>query len=353
MHQLRLFAQRRSILAALSPQRHAPCAGGAWLCLALLLFALPTNAQNSSSISGRAVDANGAAMPNVEVRLLLKDASLRTTITDERGIFLFDRVPPGEHLLAAQATGFAPTEQRVQVASGEQRRVDLVLRPDALSAQVTVTATRTLESVATVPSAITIVARDQLEQQRTVSRSVAEALGWLVPGLALGNQSFSINGQTLRGRNLAVLIDGIPQSTTINVRRDLFNIDASAIERIEVLRGPTAIYGDGATGGVINIITRAPGEGPVRFTTDLGLGLSLTHPEGSLSPRIQQSASGRIRWFDFFASGAFEHIGSFFDAKATASRRVRTSKAAWPTRMRTTFSAKSVSTSARSGCNCR
>ncbi|MFX7540979.1 TonB-dependent receptor plug domain-containing protein, partial [Acinetobacter baumannii] len=77
---------------------------------------------------------------------------------------------------------------------------------------------------------------------------------------------FSINGQTLRGRNLAVLIDGIPQSTTINVRRDLFNIDASAIERIEVLRGPTAIYGDGATGGVINI-TRAPGEGPVRFTT--------------------------------------------------------------------------------------
>ncbi|MFX4751725.1 hypothetical protein ABTC15_19320, partial [Acinetobacter baumannii] len=81
--------------------------------------------------------------------------------TDERGIFLFDRVPPGEHLLAAQATGFAPTQHRVQVASGEQRRVELGLRPDALSAQVTVTATRTLESVATVPSAITSVARDQ------------------------------------------------------------------------------------------------------------------------------------------------------------------------------------------------
>jgi iron complex outermembrane receptor protein len=56
-----------------------------------------------------------------------------------------------------------------------------------------------------------------------------------------------------------VLIDGIPQSTPLrNGGRDLRTIDASAIDHIEVINGATAMYGNGAAGGVINYITKKP-----------------------------------------------------------------------------------------------
>jgi iron complex outermembrane receptor protein len=61
----------------------------------------------------------------------------------------------------------------------------------------------------------------------------------------------------LRGRQVLVLIDGIPQSTPLrNGARDLRVIDPSAIERVEVIKGASAIYGNGADGGIINYITK-------------------------------------------------------------------------------------------------
>ncbi|HWO40580.1 MAG TPA: TonB-dependent receptor, partial [Candidatus Eisenbacteria bacterium] len=162
---------------------------------------------------------------------------------------------------------------------------------------------------------VTVISRELIEEQTTLSKDLGEILGKLVPGLAPPLQSMSTFGQSLRGRNIAVLIDGVPQSTTRNVQRDLQTIDPSAIERIEVLRGPTAIYGDGATGGIINIITREPGEGPVSFTTDLGFNSSLTRPGGSFGGNILQAASGQLGFLDYSLTGSFNHTGGFFDAR--------------------------------------
>jgi iron complex outermembrane receptor protein len=112
-----------------------------------------------------------------------------------------------------------------------------------------------------------------------------------------------------------VLIDGVPQSTNRNVFRNLQNIDPAAIERIEVLRGPTAIYGSEATGGIINIITRTPEEEKFTATTEGSLDFSLTHPEDSLGGNIQQLISGQEGDFDYTISASFDHRRAFFDAE--------------------------------------
>jgi vitamin B12 transporter len=66
------------------------------------------------------------------------------------------------------------------------------------------------------------------------------------------------------GRHTRVVIDGIEVNTTTNGEFDFSNLLADDIERIEIIRGPmSAIYGSGALGGTINIITRTP-NGPPR-----------------------------------------------------------------------------------------
>jgi len=128
--------------------------------------------------------------------------------------------------------------------------------------QVVVTATRTEEEIQDVPRSVTVVTRDQIEEQSNLTTNLPDILGQLVPGLGPPTQSFNRRAQTLRGRNVQILIDGVPISTNQNTAGadPLGSIAPSAIERIEVVRGPSAAFGEGGTGGVINIITRQPEE---------------------------------------------------------------------------------------------
>ncbi|MBD1842671.1 TonB-dependent receptor [Cyanobacteria bacterium FACHB-63] len=180
--------------------------------------------------------------------------------------------------------------------------------------EVVVTATRTQETRRDVPQSITTINREQLQQQFAISRDVSDALSKLVPGLAPPNERNNIFGQTLRGRNVTVLIDGVPQATTPNVFRDLQTIDPSVIERVEVLRGPTALYGDGATGGVINLITRTPAQNRLTATTEIGVNTSLTGSENAWGQTFQQTFSGTEGQVGYVLSAGIANIGSFFDA---------------------------------------
>ena len=166
----------------------------------------------------------------------------------------------------AQSSDIGPSEER-PIKSGPvrgtpSRAAESEAAPTQLKIpEVAVTATRTRESISSIPGAVTVITREQIEEQRYMSRGLSDILAQLVPGMAPSTQSLSIFGQGIRGRNVLILIDGVPQSTSRNSFRELQTIDPYAVERIEVVRGATAIYGDGATGGIINIITKQAGEG--------------------------------------------------------------------------------------------
>ena len=89
----------------------------------------------------------------------------------------------------------------------------------------------------------------------------------LAPGVKVDNQAngervhVSIRGQgilTETGiRSIKVLLDDIPMNDPTGFAPDFFDVDLNTVDRIEVLRGPAAsLYGGGAAGGIINIITQ-------------------------------------------------------------------------------------------------
>ncbi len=120
----------------------------------------------------------------------------------------------------------------------------------------------------------------------------------------------------MRGRNVSVLIDGVPQTTNLqSFSREFRTIDPSAIERIEVVRGSTAIYGAQATGGVINIITRRPTEERLSSVTEVGVSSALTNTRDALGFNAQQTISGRTGSFDLTGTVSLARSGAFYDAK--------------------------------------
>ncbi|PTL81139.1 TonB-dependent receptor [Vitiosangium sp. GDMCC 1.1324] len=176
------------------------------------------------------------------------------------------------------------------------------------------TVTRREESLARIPGSVTVISREQIDTWAAASHyNLSDLLGKLVPGLSPGSQNSSTAAQTLRGRFMLVIIDRVPQSSLRNIQHDLVGIDLAAIERIEVVRGTSAMFGEGASGGIVNIITRASTEKRELGTSVAGE-LSLTHPSGSLGGRLVQSARGTRGRADCAVIGVLQRTGHFFDA---------------------------------------
>jgi iron complex outermembrane receptor protein len=198
----------------------------------------------------------------------------------------------------------APTPQ--QPEAGQQEPIELV-----------VTATRTEEDPLDVPRSVTIIDRAEIEQQSSISNNVADIISRSVPGFGPPNLSNRANAQSLRGREFSVLIDGVPQRSNRSPNVQLEHIEPGSIERIEVVSGPTAIYGAEALGGVINIITRDAAEEPFVSTLEVGLNnIALGSFQGeSIGNELKYSISGDSGSFDYRLSLNRTVTGDFYDAE--------------------------------------
>ncbi|MGC0151412.1 TonB-dependent receptor [Chromobacterium vaccinii] len=145
--------------------------------------------------------------------------------------------------------------------------------------------------ISELPGTAWVVGAEEIQQQAKAGVPLKEALGKLVPGLDIGSEGRSNNDQNLRGRSMLVMIDGVSLNASRSLSRQFDSIDPFNIERIEVLSGASALYGGGASGGIINIITKHGESGPARFTTEIGARSGFMGKD-DLDWRIAQSVSG-------------------------------------------------------------
>lgn len=136
--------------------------------------------------------------------------------------------------------------------------------------EVVVTATRQEEKVSGVPANVTVVTEEEIA--RSAAQTVPELLrgvpGVLVSDIAGNGRTYTVDlrgfGETA-SLNTLVMVDGrrINQADLSGV--DWTLIPKDRVQRIEIVRGGrgSVLYGDNATGGVINIITKKGTQEPV------------------------------------------------------------------------------------------
>ena len=183
--------------------------------------------------------------------------------------------------------------------------------------RIVVTGSRIVESIDEVPASITIINRQQIEAQLKVSPELQTLLATLVPGLAPSTGTSSNSSQTLRGRSPLVMIDSVPQSTPLrNGALGIRTIDANAIERIEVIKGATSIYGNGAAGGIINYITKkANSDSKLSGQVSLSSRFNTVKLEDSVAQRVEGMINGQLDKFSYVASASYEDNGVHRDAE--------------------------------------
>ena len=216
------------------------------------------------NISGVVSDVSSALVSEAEVSLInAQQAVLSRTHTDAQGRFAFRDVRPGSYVLLVSRADFNQRREVVQIAAGESKDVIIILEINPLSEEVTVTSeTGLIADARNVSQAINVIDQKEILDRATeVVAQVADE----EPGVNLQRTAPSLSAVFVRGltgRNVAVYVDGVRYTTSAQrggVGTFFSLIEPSALETVEILRGPNSSqYGSDVLGGVVNFISRAP-----------------------------------------------------------------------------------------------
>ncbi|MBQ5938641.1 TonB-dependent receptor [Massilia sp. AB1] len=154
------------------------------------------------------------------------------------------------------------------------------------------------------------------------------------PDFALDLRGFGSNS----AQNLVVMVDGVRLNENELANTVLSTIPVDSVERIEITRGGSSVlYGEGATGGVIHIITRRAGQAGTRASVFAEAGrfdhrdlrASLSHGAGPWSfdaSIADRSSDGYRRNSDFDQTTASAGLQYAWDAQGRAGLRIESAR---------------------------
>ncbi|HVU99139.1 MAG TPA: TonB-dependent receptor [Puia sp.] len=252
------------------------------LSLSIILFsvfAFANPGDPAPPIKGKVLTADGQPAASVTIRV---KSNGRTTLTDDDGVFTLSNLPAGEYDLEVSLTGFATTTQHVIVEPRRTTNLSIRLQVSEQQLQeVVVTggvnrlARRSSDDLARMPlkntenpQVYTTITKDLLVDQlvQSVDDGLRNATGLQKMWDATGRSGDGGGYYNARGFILqSQLRNGVAGNVTSK-------IDAANLEKIEVLKGPSAtLFGStlGSYGGLINRVTKKPYDrlgGELNFT---------------------------------------------------------------------------------------
>lgn len=286
------------------------------LCLLVssVLFAF---ARQSVALKGKVVNSTDEAIANATIHLL--NTNFFTTSNSE-GLFSFEGVAAGDYVVQVKALGYAAFSQKVGVNTTSKALIFKLSANGNQLDEVTVSAQKRDERQQDLPLSISALSDKQIRDYKIWDVKDITAI---VPNLYASNPGDNRNVTSVRGiattsydPAIAVYIDGVNQFGL-----DTYISQLQDVERIEVLRGPQGtLYGRNAMGGVINIITKQPGNTTTGFAE---LGISNYNQQrvnaGIKTPLIKEKlffgASGLFTKRDGFYTNTFNNTN--FDKQNT------------------------------------
>jgi outer membrane cobalamin receptor len=264
--------------------------------LSLLYTGLAT-AETPGTITIRARDAQGAALPDARATLRLSNGELAASArADPAGVCRFTDVVAGEYLVSLEASGFSQADsRRVHVDPGSAIELEVGLALAGIAEHIVVTASARAETTEEVSRSLTQVDRREMETRGGVS--IGDALR-SVPGVRLQQLGGPGSATTARIRGMriedtSILIDGVrfrdPSGTQGDASGFIQDLIVTDLDRIEVLRGSgSSLYGSHAIGGVINLLTAEGGGRPQGSLLFEGGSLGVIHGRGHLAGGVSE-----------------------------------------------------------------
>ena len=183
--------------------------------------------------------------------------------------------------------------------------------PDRRIEEVVVTGTRSGTPLDSLAISVSVVDEDAITEQLRFDTNIGRALEFTVPGVSAQATGRSACSGTIRGRTTSFQVNGVPVND--DLRRGSCNgaflVSPFAIERIEVVRGGTALYGAGAPGGIVNLITRRASAEALEVDGTVQSSFNTSDRSGSFVNDLYLGAGQRFDRVDYYVGAGYRELG--------------------------------------------
>jgi len=295
-----------------------------WMCLCVLLLALPT-AADQGEIKGRVIDVStGEPIYGANVSLLANAIKVGATESDINGRYAFEALSPGTYVVSVRFIGYASVKVDAHVVGGDSKtRVDIDLgMADLIGDEIVVSASRRPERLIDASATISKVSREQIASNAAGFTYVSHLQN--VKGIDFQQVGLFDERYNARGYNSAfntrmlLLSDG--RVTRTGAGNPLLNpvMPRDDLHEAEVIVGPgSALYGPDAVAGVVSLRSRDP-----RVSRGTSVGISAGSRSIFRGKARHANANGQWAWKlagDYQRGNSWETLTTYYSPDSSVS----------------------------------
>jgi len=233
-----------------------------WLAALAIVVLIPAFAAaqtESGKISGTVTDQSGAVLPGVNVTAKsVERATVRSTVTNAQGEYVFASLVPGQYEITAELSGFATKQTRTTVTVGATVAVNLGMTVGQQTEVVTVVGETAAQINTSTQDIATSVNEQQIRELPTITRNPYDLVQ--LSGQAVYDQEsargtgYAINGA--RSASTNVLLDGSANNNDFNATVGL-DVPLDSVQEFSVITSNFSAQYGRASGGVVNVATKS------------------------------------------------------------------------------------------------
>lgn len=248
----------------------------------------------SGIVMGKVIDAEGEIIEMATVTIPKLNKGM---LTDSTGSYHLNDIPYGKWQIVANYSGFEKYTSDIIVDRSEFNYIIQLVEETTSLDDIVISGT--MKEVSKTESSVPVEVYTAKFFKSNPTPSLFDALqniNGVRPQLncnVCNTGDIHING--LEGPYTMILIDGMPIVSGLSSVYGLSGIPPSLIDRVEIVKGPAStLYGSEAVGGLINVITKRPGNAPLVSLDAFGTSWGEINADASVKFKAGKKAQSLI-----------------------------------------------------------
>ncbi len=196
----------------------------------------------------------------------LLEGTTNGSSADVNGYVEIKNIPDGKHVIVFRFVGYEERKDTFLFPMGNEPIEILLEELGEELEEVTVTATRSSRTIADEPTRIEAITLEELDEKSNMKPGdirmlLSESTGIQTQQTSATTANSGIRIQGLDGRYTQILKDGFPLYSGFSGGLSIMQIPPLDLKQVEVIKGSAStLYGGGAIAGLINLVSKTPGE---------------------------------------------------------------------------------------------
>jgi len=253
-----------------------------FLTACFILITTITFSQNTFRAQIKEVNSN---IPLLGANAIVKGTNMGAT-ANELGMLEIENIPNGSQTIIFSFIGYESQEVSLVFPLDDERTQVIFLEKGGEEMEeVIIASTRSRRTIANLPTRVEVISGEELEEKGNMKPGdirmlLNETTGIQTQQTSATSYNSSIRIQGLDGKYTQLLKDGYPLYSGFSGGLSLLQIVPLDLRQVEVIKGASStLYGGGAIAGLVNLVSRTPGEERrldfmLNATSALGLDLS-------------------------------------------------------------------------------